>query len=80
MTKKRFIKLLMSNGVQRNGAYELAVLYNIKGYSYKRAFRNFRIILRLKRSFVMLADSAKRATRAFDEMTSAMKGIKNEHE
>ena len=74
MTKKRFVKLLMSYGVQRNNAYKLARLYNIKGCCYARAFYRFIIMRKLTRSFMMVADSAESAKRAVDEMISAMKG------
>ena len=39
MTKKRFIKLLMSQGIQRNSARAIAKSYNDRKIPYKKAYR-----------------------------------------
>ena len=45
MTRKRFIKLLMSHGASRNEAVELANYYNRRNIPYKRAYeRNKRLM------------------------------------
>ena len=41
MTRKRFIKLLMSHGKQRNEVEVIAHLYNIWGTPYSKAYRDF---------------------------------------
>lgn len=41
MTRKRFIKLLMSHGESKRGAYGKAHLYNILGMPYKNAYANY---------------------------------------
>ena len=38
MTKKRFIKLMMSQGASRNGARVLARWYNLRGTPYSDAY------------------------------------------
>lgn len=38
MTRKRFIKLLMANGAQRNKANKIANLYNARKIPYSRAY------------------------------------------
>lgn len=39
MTRKRFVKLLMARGFDRNGANAMAVTFREKGYSYEKAYR-----------------------------------------
>lgn len=43
MTKKRFIKLLMSQGASRNEARMLAYWYNLRGISYADAYSKERL-------------------------------------
>lgn len=44
-SRKRFIKLLMANGVDRNTANLVADSYNKQGYSWRSAFFNFLLVL-----------------------------------
>ena len=41
MSKKRFIKLLMSKGIQRNEAQEIAARYNSRNIPYEKAYTDF---------------------------------------
>lgn len=41
MTRKRFIKLLMSHGESLHSARAIAFLYNSSKTSYKEAYRNY---------------------------------------
>lgn len=50
MTRKRFIKLIMSHGVSRNDALGLVAYYNFANIPYKRAYLDFMI----KNSFITL--------------------------
>ena len=43
MTAKRFIKLIMSCGKQRNEARVIAERYKARGFSYKEAYADFRL-------------------------------------
>ena len=49
MTRKRFIKLLMSHGVSRNEAVHLANYYNRRNIPYMKAYEKYkmRICVRL---------------------------------
>lgn len=39
MTRKRFVKLLMAKGFDRNCAKDMAMVAQKKGYSYEKAYR-----------------------------------------
>lgn len=39
MTRKRFVKLLMAKGFDRNLAKDMAMVAQKKGYSYEKAYR-----------------------------------------
>lgn len=41
MTRKRFIKLLMSHGESKRKAQKIAYMYNVSGKSYKDAYFNY---------------------------------------
>ncbi len=41
MSKKRFIKLLMSKGIQRNEAQKIAARYNSCNIPYEKAYSDF---------------------------------------
>lgn len=43
MTRKRFIKLVMSKGKQRNEANRIANLYNARNIPYHNAYISFQI-------------------------------------
>lgn len=79
MSNKRFVKLLMSQGVQRNEAHEIAGRYNARSYAYADAIRDFLIKTSLKNSFANLgkavhkaAEDMSRLSRAFEEFRERM--------
>lgn len=45
MTRKRFIKLLMSYGIPRNEAVETAAAYNSLNFPYERAYENWQSLI-----------------------------------
>lgn len=55
MTRKRFIKLLMAKGIQRNEAAKTANLYNARKIPYSRAI----IVASVSHSFAELAKAIK---------------------
>lgn len=85
MTRKRFIKLLMSNGEQRNKAQAIAMLYNVSKISYKRAYSDYLLKSGVKKSFVRLGEACRKASeslcglvRSFDALKQILV-ISNEH-
>ena len=61
MTKKRFVKLIMSQGIQRNEANKIAESYNSRGFSYMSAYRNFLIKTSLRESFEIFGEVVHKA-------------------
>ena len=57
MSRKRFIKLLMSCDKQRNEAQTIAKLYNARGLSYKNAYTDFLLLHGFEISFKKLSKS-----------------------
>lgn len=51
MTRKRFIKLLMSHGETPHSARTIAFLYHSKNMSYKNAYSDYLLKTSIKRSF-----------------------------
>lgn len=79
MSRKRFVKLVMAHGIQRNQAVTIAVLYCNRGYSYKEAYRDFLIkrglslsINRISNAFNMLASNLKSATTAAKKLKETL--------
>ena len=60
MTKKRFIKLLMSHGEQINRARAIAFLYNARGIPYKEAYRDYLFRTSFIRSMSKLGEACAR--------------------
>lgn len=54
MTKKRFVKLLMSKGIQRNEAQKIAALYNSRNISYSTAYKLYVLSSSVKNSVAIL--------------------------
>lgn len=52
MTRKRFIKLLISYGQQRNEAAQIAKSYNAKGFSYEEAHNDCYIKFQLANDII----------------------------
>ena len=71
MTKKRFIKLLMSHGKQPREARMIALRYNARGMSYKKAYNFYyaetslmRAILKIGKVSIKLGDSITNAAQS----------------
>ena len=80
MTKKRFIKLLMSHGEQIHRARAIAFLYNSRNIPYKKAYSDYLIKVRTRRAFSQLAkavakvgESIRAMTVSLEKLTEAMK-------
>ena len=59
MTKKRFIKLLMSHGEPIHTARAIAFLYNSRNISYKEAYSDYLTKIVLTKAFSKLSQVAK---------------------
>lgn len=55
MSRKRFIKLLMAEGISRNQAVQMAMRARIEGIPYKRAASPIRIGYRERTAIMMIA-------------------------
>jgi hypothetical protein len=84
MTKKRFIKLLMSRGKSKNEAVEIALNYNNLNYSYKSAYAAYLLkysmsdaLHMLTYQFSKLSMSVAQASKAFSKLATAV-AITNE--
>lgn len=64
MTKKRFVKLMMAHGIQRNEACKIAKTYNSPNTSYSYAYIDY-----------FLKDSFKSIGEAFRKFSEEMKEI-----
>ncbi len=76
MTRKRFVKQLMSVGMQRNEANAVAFSYNLKGVPYQKALAHetFKYNLRnIGKALVDFAQSLKQATESFKAMAEVLK-------
>jgi hypothetical protein len=80
MTRKRFIKLLMSQGESRNSAIAIAFLYNATNTPYKKAYLDYLIKTRLLRSSIDLSlafqrcgSSLQSVAQAFNRLAFSMK-------
>lgn len=80
MTKKHFIKLVMSQGVQRNEANEIAERYNSRRFSYASAYINFIMKTRLKESFEILGEAVGNASDNLSRLICALKERNNKNE
>lgn len=69
MKKKRFVKLLMSKGIQRNKAQQMAALYNSRHTSYKMAYLFCNINCALNK----VSNSAISAAKAISASVAAFK-------
>lgn len=82
MTKKRFIKLLMSKGESRNKARQIARAFNYCHKPYKKAYSQYLFEVSLKKSFGRLGDAARKAAESISKCAQSFKKftevIKNE--
>lgn len=67
MTRKRFVKLLMSKGCSRNQAVEIAVYYNYNNVPYKTAY--------VMESPRIVNYACERLTEAFAAMCKPLKDV-----
>lgn len=58
MTRKRFIKLLMSHGEQKHKARAIAFLYHSCGTPYREAYSDYLIKIGINKAFSRLAKAA----------------------
>ena len=71
MTRKRFIKLVMSCGVQKRTAQKIALHYHAENFSYKDAYSCF-CVRRFKRATLEISVSCQKATEALSKLTQAL--------
>ena len=76
MTRKRFIKLLMSLGQRRNKAQAIAFYYNARNIPYAQAYTEW-LLEGMKSAFRNLSTTAERMSSAFSELICAMKNMDN---
>ena len=78
MTRKRFIKLMMSHGISRNEAVKIAADYNSRNISYEKAYQK-EALRRVDLAFKRLGKSFASATAAFKDLSTAMYFAMNEN-
>lgn len=72
MTRKRFVKLLMSKGVSRNRANEIAKQYSREGLSYESGYRIWKLSHFLKDPMAQIVEVVNRAIVAIQSLVSAI--------
>ena len=72
MTKKRFIKLLMSHGEQIHTARTIAVLYNSHGIPYKKAYSDYLTKIRINKAFSRLAKATVQVGKSIQALTLSL--------
>ena len=72
MTRKRFVKLLMSKGVSRNQANSIAQQYISEGLSYESGYRIWKVSHSLKDPITQIGEVVNRATAAIQSLASAI--------
>lgn len=78
MTKKRFIKLLMSKGEQRNEAQKIAARFNARKYDYQTAYSDYFIKTQILAAFSKLGRAASEATIKLKELGETIKNVSNQ--
>ncbi len=71
MTRKRFIKLLMSHGETLHSAKTIAYLYRSRDMSYKNAYSDYLSKTSIKRSFERLSKAAVKCGKALTSVVTA---------
>lgn len=81
MTRKRFIKLLMSHGEQIHRAQAIAFLYNSRGIPYREAYADYYVktsltlaLRSVSNSIVSVSNSFREMVSAFNEFAKAVRG------
>ncbi len=77
MTKKRFIKLVMSKGKGRNEAQKIASAYNSRRISYDKAYKIFRMFNCLAVTFIKCKAATKRFIDAVKSAIREVEKLKN---
>ena len=72
MTRKRFIKLLMSHGEQIHRAKAIAFLYNSRGIPYKKAYSDYLIKIGINKAFSRMAKAAAKAGESIKTITISL--------
>lgn len=80
MTRKRFVKLLMSYGIPRNRAMAIAYIINEHNVPYSKAFHSlgiakYRIISECKRCLVAVSQAVVNASEVFRRLGFALKEV-----
>lgn len=76
MTRKRFVKQLMSVGMQRNEANAIAFCCNLKGVPYQKALTHEKVKYNFRKiggSIVGLAQEFEQAKESFKAMAEVLK-------
>lgn len=73
MTKKRFIKLLMSHGEQIHRARAIAFLYNARNISYKEAYSDYLLKTAMTRAFSRMSQVAKNLGDSIKNVAQSLK-------
>lgn len=73
MSKKRFIKLLMSHGEQIHRARAIAFLYNARNMPYKEAYSDYLVKIRMRPVFAQLVEAANKAGESIKAMAISLK-------
>lgn len=76
MTRKRFVKLLMSQGITRNEAQTFANRYIAQKLSYAQAYRNFLLKQSVIFNFRLLGETFQATTDSFRTLTNAFEKLK----
>lgn len=81
MTRKRFIKLLMAQGVTRNDARAVADFYNQCNIPYEKAYENYHLENKMKMALEKLSDACRKAGESIrilaHSLESLTKGLVN---
>ena len=78
MTKRRFVKLLMSQGNSRNESVVIALRYNRRNYSYEKAYSDYLIKYALSNSFRKFGLSCEEASKSFAKLFNVLSEFKTD--
>ena len=75
MTRKRFIRLVMAHGIQRNEAQRMAWVANISHSSYAEAYDAIRDVLVFRRMSASFANASRKLSEAATKAGEAIRTI-----
>ncbi|MBO5969007.1 MAG: hypothetical protein J6S14_10985 [Clostridia bacterium] len=75
MTRKRFIKLLMSHGETPRSARAIAFLYNVSGTPYKKAYSDYCVKTSMQRAFASLGKAALKCGESISKVAQSLKKL-----